>query len=81
MNPVVSRDSGSPSRGAGDRSRGQNEEVERQVTRETVAKPTHPAGKEVNPPNPPVQFASDEQFRKAQKKTSKSHAGLFRLAQ
>ena len=42
-----------------------------------------PAGADVRDNGKPaVRYASDEQFRKAQKKTKKLHAGLFkRLAQ
>ena len=59
--------------------------VEKKETRasESVTRPTEPSGKEVRQNGKStVRHASDEQFRKAHKKTSKAHAGLFRrLAQ
>lgn len=49
---------------------------------ESVAPPTDskPDGSEarVNGGPPAVRYASDEQFEKAHRKTSKLHAGLFR---
>ena len=51
--------------------------------RESVKRPAEKAGDDARDNGKPsVRYASDEQFKKAQKKTSKAHAGLFRrLAQ
>jgi hypothetical protein len=55
--------------------------MEREIIRESV-KTIAPGEKTRLNGKPVVRYASDEQFRKAQEKTSKAHAGLFRrLAQ
>jgi len=59
--------------------------VEKNVTREPeTAPPAKPVGSDapMNGHAPKVRYASDEEFRKAQRKTSATHADLFRrLAQ
>jgi hypothetical protein len=59
--------------------------VEKEVLSEpkNVTPRTQPAGEDASTNlKPSVRYASDEQFKKAHKKTSKAHAGLFRrLAQ
>jgi hypothetical protein len=59
--------------------------VDKEATgeRENVTPPTQSASEQPRTDcKPPVRFAPDEQFRKAQAKTHKTHAGLFRrLAQ
>jgi hypothetical protein len=59
--------------------------VEKDVTREaeSVKRPAEPAGDDArNNGKPTVRHGSDEEFKKAHKKTSTAHAGLFRrLAQ
>ena len=57
--------------------------MERGIIQESVKTPAQRLGEEAHlKSKPTVRFASDEQFRKAHEKTSKTHAGLFRrLAQ
>jgi hypothetical protein len=55
--------------------------TEREIIRESVKTLASSEETRLNG-KPAVRYASDEQFRKAQEKTSKDHAGLFRrLAQ
>ena len=55
--------------------------MEKEVIRDNAKAPV-PSEEARNGKPTTVRYASDEQFRKAQEKTSKDHAGLFRrLAQ
>ncbi len=58
--------------------------MEKELTgeRKSVKQPQRASAEKRANGKPPVRTASDEQFRKAHAKTTKTHAGLFRrLAQ